>query len=199
LAVIFFFWKKLWGNWELWLKSIVGVLPAIVLGALFASKIQELFFNTWTVAIALFIGGIIILWVENQKRTPKINSIKELTYKTVLIIGLIQCLAMIPGTSRSAATIIGAMLLGANRIVATEFSFFLAIPTLFAASAWSTIEHWNAVSMANIPILLVGFIVSFVVAWLVIKFLMSYIQKHNFKIFGWYRVVLALIILIFFL
>lgn len=209
LAVIFYFWKMLWPfsenkennkkAFELWQKAIIGVLPAVAIGALFASKIEEIFFNTWSVAIVLVVGGLIILWLENSKKEPKIHSVYNLSYKTILLIGLIQCFAMIPGTSRAGATIIGAMMLGASRVVATEFSFFLAIPTLFSASMWSIIKYWQFMDLSQLYILATGFAVSFIIALIVIKFLMNYIQIHNFKVFGWYRIALGLIIIIFFL
>jgi len=209
LAVVVFFWKKLWPFtndqiknkeiWNIWFKTIVGVLPAIILGALFASKIEDKLFNPWTVAVALLIGGLIILFVENLRHNPKINSIKELSFKTAFYIGIIQCLSMIPGTSRSAATIIGAMVLGASRVVATEFSFFLAIPTMIAASAWSLFKYRALLNMSQFSVLLVGFIVSFVVALAVIRFLIDYVKKNDFKAFGWYRIVLGIIIIAYFL
>ena len=198
LAVVVLFWKRLF-NLDLWLKTIVGVLPAIIIGFLFADKIEEKLFNPWVVAITLLLGGIIILIAEKINKSPKINTIKELTFKTALLIGLIQCLSMIPGTSRSGATIIGALILGASRITATEFSFFLAIPTMILASGWSLLEYRAILSFDNIYILLAGFIVSFIVALIVIKFFINYIQKNNFKIFGWYRIILGLIIILFFI
>lgn len=217
LAVLVYFFKKLWpftlrhgsGQAQLkvnndilntWGKTIIGVLPAIILGALFAGKIEEKLFNPWTVAIMLLIGGIIILLVERKQfRTIKINSINELTLKTAFLIGLVQCLAMVPGTSRSAATIIGAMVFGASRVVATEFSFFLAIPTILAASAYSLLNYDGLLNASQITILSIGFIVSFIVALAVIKFLINYVQKNNFKIFGYYRIILGLIIIIYFI
>ena len=209
LAVVVYFWKRLWPFtsdkiknkeiWNIWFKTIIGVLPAIVFGALFASKIEEKLFNPWVVAIALLLGGIIILLVENKNKTTKITSIKDLSFKTAFFIGIIQCLSMIPGTSRSASTIIGAMILGASRAVATEFSFFLAIPTMIAASAWSLLKYKALLNASQISILLVGFVVSFIVALFAIKFLINYVQKNNFKIFGWYRIILGIIIIIYFI
>lgn len=208
LAVVVFFWKRLWPFtkdqnknreiWSIWLKTIVGVLPAIVFGALFASKIEEKLFNPWTVAIALLIGGIIILLVEHGKKDPKITSIGNLSYKTAFFIGIIQCLSMIPGTSRSASTIIGAMILGASRLVAAEFSFFLAIPTMVAATGYSLLKYHAALSSSQIFILSIGFIVSFLAALAVIRFFMNYIKNNDFKIFGWYRIVLGIIIIAYF-
>lgn len=199
LAVVVYFWKKLWPPTDIWLKAIVGVLPAIVLGALFAKQIEEKLFNPWTVAVALLIGGIIILLVERKKSPDKIISINTLGFKTAFFIGLIQCLSMIPGTSRSGATIIGAMILGASRAVAAEFSFFLAIPTMLAASAYSLLKYNAPLDIQQIFVLAVGFIVSFLVALAAVKFLISYVQKNNFKIFGYYRIVLGIIIIAYFL
>ncbi len=209
LAVLVLFWNKLWPfskdrtkdkeALSVWYKVIIGVLPAIVLGSLFAGIVEKKLFNSWTVAIALLIGGIIILFVEKSFKLPKINSIKELTYKTAFFIGIIQCLAMIPGTSRAGATIIGAMILGASRLVATEFSFFLAIPTMIAASGWSLIKYRSVLDFNQSFILLIGFITSFIVALIVIKLLIGYVQKNNFKIFGYYRIILGLIIIVYFL
>lgn len=208
LAVLFYFRKKLWpfskGPEEtkktltIWQKTIIGVLPVIILGALFAGIIEEKLFNPWTVAIMLFLGGIIILLIEKKNREPKIVSIENLSFKTAFFIGAIQCLAMIPGTSRSAATIVGAMMLGASRIVATEFSFFLAIPTMVAASGYSLLKYYPFFSNGQIITLTVGFFVSFIVALAVIKFLLNYIRKNNFKIFGWYRIALGLLVLVYF-
>ena len=171
LAVVFFFCvptghlpkgeKRLWQDKSLWLKTLVGVLPAIIVGALFASKIEEKLFNPWTVAIALLIGGIIILIVEKLNHNAKITSIKDLSYKTAFFIGLIQCLSMIPGTSRSGATIIGALLLGTSRLVATEFSFFLAIPTMIAATGYSLLKYHALLNPSQLSVLIIGLIVSF--------------------------------------
>ena len=220
LAVVVFFWKRLWPftlqtqgvphsgqarlqiNKEIlsiWFKTIIGILPAVLLGALFASKIEEKLFNPWTVAIALLIGGIIILIVEKKSTSPKITEITSLSYKTAFFIGLIQCLSMIPGTSRAGATIIGAIILGASRMVATEFSFFLAIPTMIAASTWSLIKYREFLDLNRTFILSIGFFVSFVVALVVIKFFINYVQKNNFKIFGYYRIILGIIIIAYFL
>lgn len=209
LAVLVYFWKKLWpftkdqnNNKEIlntWYKTIVGVLPAVVLGALLGGIIEEKLFNPWTVAIALLIGGLVILYIERRSVEPKITSISNLSYKTAFFIGLVQCLSMIPGTSRAGATIIGAMIFGASRFVATEFSFFLAIPTMVAASAYSLFKYRTLLNVSQLFILSIGFVVSFIVALAVIKFLINYVQKHNFKIFGWYRIILGIIIIAYFL
>jgi undecaprenyl-diphosphatase len=180
LAVLTYFIKKLWPftkdkiknkeTLNIWCKTIVGVIPAIFFGALFASFIKEKLFNPWVVAISLLVGGVIILFVENKKKTDKIVSIGDLSYKTAFFIGLIQCLSMIPGVSRSASTIMGGMVLGASRVVATEFSFFLAIPTMFAASAYSLLKYKGVLNSNQTLILFVGFIVSFFVDILLLCF-----------------------------
>ncbi|MEI7424583.1 MAG: undecaprenyl-diphosphate phosphatase [Candidatus Staskawiczbacteria bacterium] len=209
LAVVVFFWKRLWPftkdktkNKEtltIWYKTIIGILPAIALGFFFASKIEDNLFNPWTVTITLLIGGLIILYIENKQPKSKILSLSDLSFKTAFLIGLIQCLSMIPGTSRSGATIIGAMFLGASRLVATEFSFFLAIPTMVAASSYSLFKYNALLDINQIIVLATGFIVSFVVALAVIKFLINYVKNNNFKIFGYYRIILGFIVIAYFL
>lgn len=209
LAVVVYFWKRLWpfgqskehtrAAFEIWAKAIVGVLPAIVLGALFASKIEEKLFNPWTVAIALVAGGLVLLYVESRKRTPRFNSVQEIPFKTAFLTGLVQCLSLIPGTSRSAATIIGAMFLGASRTAAVEFSFFLAIPTMVAATGYSILKSGLHMSSSEITILAVGFVVAFISALAVIRFFISYIQRRDFKPFAWYRIALGLLVLAYFL
>lgn len=211
LAVVIYFRNKLFpfGNnktssekmetWDIWRKTMVGVTPALVIGGLFGSDIEEYLFNPVTVAVALFIGGIALIILENRKPLNNINSIAALSYRTAFFIGLIQCLAMIPGTSRSAATIIGAMLLGTSRIVAVEYSFFLAIPTLFAASVYSLFLTGLALTYTQVQLLTIGFIVSFLVAWLVIAEFLKYSKKYDFKPFGYYRILLGVAVLVYFL
>jgi undecaprenyl-diphosphatase len=213
LAVVVYFFKRLWPFtkdhntnkeiWSVWFKAVVGVLPAIVFGALFAGKIEERFFNPLVVAIALLVGGVVILFIENrqskEQSNSKITSIKNLSYKVAFYIGLVQCLSLIPGTSRSAATIIGAIIFGASRLVATEFSFFLAIPTMVAASAYSLLKYHTMMSTSQFFVLGVGFAVSFLVALIVIRFLINYVKANNFKIFGYYRIILAILIITYFL
>ena len=182
---------------SLWKKLIIGVIPAIILGALFASKIEAKLFNPITVAIMLVLGGIALIIVEKRKHKEKFTSIAMLNTKTVLWIGLFQCLAMIPGTSRSAATIIGALLLGASRAVAVEFSFFLAIPTMVAASAYDLLKHGRAMSSQELAILAVGFLMSLLVAYVVVAYFMKYIRTHKLTSFGYYRIVLGVLILLF--
>ncbi|TGE38590.1 undecaprenyl-diphosphate phosphatase [Desulfosporosinus fructosivorans] len=183
---------------DLWKKTIAGVIPALAIGFLLGDYIEERLFNTTVVALALIVGGLILLYIENRKPLNRITSVEYLTYKTAILIGFIQCLAMIPGTSRSAATIIGAMLLGASRIVAAEFSFFLAIPTMAAASGYTLLKSGMLLSTHEFLVVACGFIVSFAVAWLVIAGLMNYISKRNFKPFGYYRIVLGIIVLAYF-
>jgi undecaprenyl-diphosphatase len=183
---------------DLWKKVVVGVVPALVLGALLDKYIEEELFKPVVVSIALVIGGIILILLERRKKNEKITSIAELSYQTAFFIGLIQCLAMIPGTSRSAATIIGAMLLGCSRLVAAEFSFFLAIPTILAASAYSLLKLGFSLTNSEAVVLSVGFLVSFLVAWVVIAGFMSFISKRDFKPFGYYRIALGGLILIYF-
>jgi undecaprenyl-diphosphatase len=183
---------------SLWGKAILGILPMTVLGFLFHEKIERYLFNLITVSAALVIGGVLLWWIETQKKRSTINSVTEMGYQTVLLIGLIQCLAMIPGTSRSAATIIGAMLLGTSRLVAVEFSFFLAIPTMIAASGYSLLKAGFGMSSHELLVLGTGFIVSFLVAWVVIAGLMNFIGKRDFKPFAYYRIILGTLILLYF-
>ncbi len=183
---------------DLWKKTLVGVIPALGIGALIGKYIEELLFNTTVVALALIVGGLILLYIENKRPSSRISSIEQLTYRTAIAIGLIQCLAMIPGTSRSAATIIGAMLLGASRVVAAEFSFFLAIPTMVAASAYSLLKGGMLLTSHELLIVVSGFFVSFIVAWIVIAGFMNYVSKKDFKPFGYYRIVLGILVLIYF-
>ncbi|ATW26008.1 undecaprenyl-diphosphate phosphatase [Candidatus Formimonas warabiya] len=212
LSVIVYFWNRLFpfGSrksiidkteiWRLWRKTIVGVLPAIVLGVLCWDYVEEKLFNPFTVAISLVVGGIILIILESTHKKQAIRSIGELSYKTAFLIGLFQCLAMIPGTSRSAATIIGAMVFGASRGVATEFSFFLAIPTMMAASVYSLysmLETGAVITATQWQVLAVGFVVSFFVALGVVAALLRYIQKRDFKIFGYYRILIGLVVLVF--
>ncbi len=206
LSVIVYFWSRLYPfsrrlrleerreRWEIWTKTIVAVVPAIIIGGAFAHKIEELLFNPTTVALALFVGGVLLVLVERRKQTGATTTVSSLTYPQVFAIGLFQCLAMIPGTSRSAATIIGAMLLGCSRLVAVEFSFFLAIPTMIAASVYSLYKHAGSASNGEWLALATGFAVSFLVAWSVIAFLMNYIRKHDFVPFAYYRIALAALI-----
>lgn len=209
LSVVVYFWKRLipLGHnnssknhriFDLWKKTIVGVIPALGIGFLVGKYIEELLFNTTVVAIALIIGGLILVYIENKKPSVRINSIQHLSYRTAFLIGLIQCLAMIPGTSRSAATIIGAVLLGASRVVAAEFSFFLAIPTMVAASGYTLLKSGTLLTSHELLVVACGFFVSFIVAWMVIAAFMNYVSKRDFKPFAYYRIVLGIFVLAYF-
>lgn len=208
LSVVILFWNKLFpfsfkktkeeriAIWNTWFKTLVGVIPALLLGYLFHDFIEKKLLNVLVVTIMLIIGGLFLIYIEKRNKNTKINSMVELSYKTAFFIGLIQCLAMIPGTSRSAATIIGAMLLGASRVVAAEFSFFLAIPTMVAASGYMLLKNGINMSSEMIIVLVVGFIVSFLIALLVIKSFMAFIKKNNFIPFAYYRIILGILLIV---
>ena len=211
LSVVVYFWDRIYpfskriseskkkDIIEMWIKIVVAVLPAVILGLLLDDIIEKYFFNPITVSIMLIIYGIILILIESRKiKRDKIKSISELSISTAFRIGLFQCLAMIPGTSRSAATIIGGVLLGLNRVLATEFSFFLAIPTMIGASSLKIIKMGNVLSKYEWFLIILGFILSFITAFLVIKVFLDYIKKNDFKIFGYYRIVLGIIILTLF-
>lgn len=183
---------------SLWLRVIVAVMPSAIIGVLFDDYIEAKFFNPLVVSTMLIVYGVIMILLENRKVEYKVKDFNELTFKTAIGVGLFQCLALIPGTSRSAATIIGATYLGASRFIAAEFSFFLAIPTMLGASALKLVKSGFAFTGFEWGVLGFGTLVSFVVSVFVIKFLMDYIKKHDFKVFGWYRIVLGCIVLGYF-
>lgn len=183
---------------RLWLKVIIAVIPSGVIGILFEDDIDRLFFNSTVVAIALIVYGIIMIGLEKRNKRPKYKDFSQVTYKLALCIGLFQCLALIPGTSRSGSTIIGAVLLDTSRYVAAEFSFFLAIPTMLGASALKLLKAGFGFTGFEWLILGVGSVVAFVVSIVVIKFFMDYIKKHDFKVFGYYRIVLGIVVLAYF-
>ena len=192
-------WKR--GALDMWLKIIVACIPAAIVGLIFDDKIDELFYHPIPVAIALIVVGIVFIVVENAKKgsRPAIRSIGEITYKAAIIIGLFQLIAAVfPGTSRSGATIIGALIIGVSRSVAAEFTFFLAVPVMFGASLLK-IAKYAAVGMAMTGtewiVLIVGCLVAFFVSVFVIKFLMGYIKKHDFKVFGVYRIILGIAVI----
>ena len=207
LSVIVYFWNRMLvkealsgkeGFMEflmLWLKVAAGVLPAIVVGGLAGSAIKRHLYGTVPVAIALFIGGIVLIAIEKANLRKSHGSIKELPWSKAVGIGFVQCLAMIPGVSRSGATIVGALCMGATRELAVEYSFFLAIPTMFAATAYSILKEGLSMTGAQWAATGAGFVTAFVVALAVIAFLMSYIRKRDFKLFGWYRIALAIVLL----
>lgn len=190
-------------TWSLWGKVLVAVIPAAVIGLLFDDFITDKLYGYVTVAITLIVYGIAFIVVENMDRTkrPTIRNFEQLDYKTALFIGVFQILALIPGTSRSGSTIIGATLLGCSRYVATEFSFFLAVPVMLGASLLKIVKFFVKTGIGftgtEIGILLVGMIVAFVVSVFAIKFLMGYIRKHDFKAFGYYRIALGIIVIIY--
>lgn len=187
--------------WVLWLKILVACVPAAVIGVLFSEKFEELFYNPVTVALALIIFGVAFLVIEEKHKgkRAKVNSLSEITFQLALYIGIFQLIAAIfPGTSRSGATIVGALLLGVSRTVAAEFTFFLAIPVMFGASLLKILQFGFHFTGMEVAILFTGMVVAFVVSILVIKFLMGYIKKHDFKVFGWYRIMLGIIVLVYF-
>lgn len=214
LAVVLLFWKKLWPFgirdnkllikkpiFTMWFKVVVSCLPAAVVGLLFDEQLEALFYNWQTVSVMLIVVGIAFLIIENinQKKAPKIRSISEITYPVAFYIGLFQLIAAVfPGTSRSGATILGALLLGVSRTVAAEYTFFLAVPVMFGASALKLVKYGFHYSGLEIGILLTGMVVAFVVSVGIIRFLMGYIKKHDFKVFGWYRIVLGAVVIAYF-
>ncbi len=186
---------------QLWVKVIIGCLPAAVIGLAFDDKIDEIFYNPQTVAATLIIYGILFIVVENynKSRKPRIRTLRDLPYKTAFLIGVFQVLALIPGTSRSGATIIGAMILGTSRYVAAEFSFFLSIPVMFGASLLKMVKFGFHYTGSEVVLLLTGMVVAFFVSVFAIKFLLGYIRKNDFKVFGVYRIVLGIIVAVYFL
>ena len=184
----------------MWFKILVSCLPSIIIGLLFNDLIEEKFNNYFVVSVMLIVYGILFIVIEdcNKKRTPSINRIEEISWKTAFLIGVFQLLAVIPGTSRSGATIIGGIFLGTSRTLAAEYTFFLAIPTMFGASLLKLVKFGLGFSQNELVILITGMVVSFVVSILAIKFLMGYIKKHDFKVFGWYRIILGAVVLLYF-
>ena len=186
---------------NLWFKIIVACVPAAVVGICFDDILEKYLYNSIVVSIMLILFGIGFILVENKNnRKATVNHLNELTYKDAIMIGLFQLIAAIfPGTSRSGATILGALMIGVNRVVAAEFTFFLAIPVMFGASLLKILKFGFAFSGMEILLLLTGMITAFIVSVVVIKFLLSYIKKNDFKIFGYYRIVLGIILIIYFL
>lgn len=214
LAVVLLFWKKIfplrfdrkeiidWDIMQLWGKILVACIPAGVVGILFDDWLDEHFYNFWVVAVMLIAVGIIFIIVENKNKDkkPVIRRTKDITWQVAFIIGLFQLAAAVfPGTSRSGATIIGALMIGVSRTVAAEFTFYLAIPVMFGASLLKLLKFGLAFTGQELAILLVGMAVSFLVSVVVIRFLMGYIRKHDFKVFGWYRIFLGALVLIYFM
>lgn len=187
-------------TWSLWFKVVVAVIPSVIIGLPLNDFMEEKLTNWQVIAATLIIYGILFIFLENKNKNKKfqLTDLKNMTYQFAILIGCFQVLALIPGTSRSGATILGAMLLGASRFVSTEFSFFLAIPTMFGASLLKFLmffKHGNALVGMQLPILLVGMVVSFIVAYLSIKFLLNFVKSHDFKAFGWYRIILGVAVI----
>jgi len=217
MAVVLLYWKKIWPLGRnpksgrlalrktvvnLWVKILIACVPAAVIGLLFDEVFEALFYNYVSVAIALIVFGVAFIVIENAHRGRRaaIARLSEIDYRTALLIGVFQVIAAVfPGTSRSGATIVGALLLGVSRRTAAEFTFFLAIPVMFGASLLKLLKFGLAFSGAELAILLVSMAVAFVVSVLIIRFLMDYIKKHDFKVFGWYRIVLGVVVLGYFL
>ncbi len=218
LAVVIMFWNKIFpfdlskkardehrvnrkDIWNLWGKILVACVPAAIVGVLFDDWLDEHLYNAVVVAIMLILFGIGFIIIENRNKGKNavINTLDEIDYKTALLIGVFQLIAAIfPGTSRSGATILGALMIGVSRTVAAEFTFFLAIPVMFGASLLKLVKYGLAFTGSELMILIVGMVVAFVVSLIVIKFLMGYIRKHDFKVFGWYRIVLGIVVLVYF-
>ena len=207
LAVIIVYWQKIRATLvalpterqaqKFALNVLIGFLPAVVLGLLFGKMIKEHLFTPTVVATTFILGGFIILWAERRPPSAtRIHSVDAMTPLDALKVGLVQCLAMVPGTSRSGATIIGGMLLGLSRKAATDFSFFLAIPTLIGAGAYSLYKERALLSMADIPMFAVGLFFSFISAWLCVRWLLRYISTHDFVPFAWYRIAFGITVLV---
>ena len=191
-------------TWQLWFKVVVAVIPSAVLGLLLDDWMEAHLYNYVVVAIALIVYGVAFLYLEqgNGRIAPRIKSVHAIDYKTALLIGAFQCLSLIPGTSRSGSTILGAILLGVGRSAGAEFSFFLAIPTMVGASGLKLVKFLASgvsVTGVEIGVLVVGCLVSFLVSFLVIKALMDYVRSHSFRVFGIYRIALGIVVLIYFL
>lgn len=214
LAVVTIFWNKMWpfqlkdktqsvmkkDTWSMWFKTVVACIPGAIVTILFDDYIEANLHTAVVISIALIFYGIAFIVIENwnKSRTPKVETLNDITYKTAFLIGMFQVLSIIPGTSRSGATIIGALLIGVSRVAAAEFTFFLAVPVMFGLSALKMIKFGLSFTSAEFAILIIGCVVAYLVSIVVIKFLMSYIKKHDFKVFGWYRIVLGIIVLAYF-
>lgn len=223
LAVVVIFWNKMWpftadktkgynyitkGNglikkdvMDMWFKVIVAMLPAAIVGIPFDNYFEKHFHNWQVVSAALIVYGVLFIVIEkiNKSRKPKVNSIPELSYKTALLIGCFQALSLIPGTSRSGSTILGAMILGVSRVAGAEFSFFLAVPVMFGASLIKLLKFGFTFTGMELAVLAVGTLTSFIVSVIAIKFLISYVRRHDFSLFGYYRIALGVIVIAYFL
>lgn len=216
LAVVVLFWNRIWPfQWKdktkpvikkdiftMWFKILAACIPAAVVGLLFDDFLDRYLYNYVVVALALIVFGVAFILIENRNRgrRPAVTSLDQITYRTALIIGGFQLIAAVfPGTSRSGATIVGALLIGVSRTVAAEFTFFLAIPVMFGASLLKLVKHGGGFTGQETAVLFVGMAVAFAVSLFVLKFLMDYIKKHDFKVFGWYRIGLGTLVLLYFL
>lgn len=223
LAVVVIFWNKMWpftadktkgynyitkGNglikkdvMDMWFKVIVAMLPAAIVGIPFDNYFEKHFHNWQVVSAALIVYGVLFIVIEkiNKNRKPKVTGIPELSYKTALLIGCFQALSLIPGTSRSGSTILGAMILGVSRVAGAEFSFFLAVPVMFGASLIKLLKFGFMFTGMELAVLAVGTLTSFIVSVIAIKFLISYVRRHDFSLFGYYRIALGVIVIAYFL
>lgn len=196
LSVIVLYWRKFFQSFTFYLKLLVAFIPAAVFGFLAGDLIDQLLESVVVVALMLVLGGIILLYIDKWFSHTAEHGQEEVSYSQALKIGLFQCIAMVPGVSRSAATIIGGMTQKLNRKAAAEFSFFLAVPTMFAASAYKLLKNYQAITSDTLPVLIFGNIVAFLVAMAAIRFFITFLTRHGFKVFGWYRIVVGGIILL---
>lgn len=225
MAVVILFWNQLWpfclpsnnrsgtptqgimqyikkDTFIMWFKIVVACIPAVIIELAAGDLLEEMFYNYQTVAIMLIVVGILFIFVENNNKqhSAKVHTISEITYQTAFLIGVFQLVAAVfPGTSRSGATIIGGLVLGLTRTVAAEFTFYLAVPVMFGASFIKVLKFGLSFTAYELSLLIIGMVVAFVVSLVVIKFLMGYIKKHDFKVFGWYRIILGILVLGYFI
>ncbi|MBO9571922.1 MAG: undecaprenyl-diphosphate phosphatase [Chitinophagaceae bacterium] len=198
LAVVVLYWKKFFdfSKWQFYVKLIVAVIPALIFGKLFSDRIDAMLESPTTVAVTLLLGGIVLLFIDKVFINPTIEREEDITYKRAFVIGIWQCLAMIPGVSRSASSIIGGMQQKLTRKLAAEFSFYLAVPTMCAATGYKLMQGYKTFTTDHIQLLVVGNLVAFIVAIIAIKFFIGFLQKHGFKLFGWYRIIAGVILLV---
>ena len=209
-AVVLLFWKKMWPfqlrdknrpfvrmrTIHTWLKVVVACIPGAAVTILFDDFIEAHLHTPLVISLMLILYGVIFILLSKRRRKPAVRRLSDISYRTALLIGLFQVLSIIPGTSRSGATIVGSLLLGVSRVAAAEFTFFLAVPVMFGMSALKLLDFGFAFTSAELAVLLVGMLVAFVVSLLVIRFLMAYIKKRDFRIFGWYRIVLGIAVIV---
>lgn len=198
LAVVVLYWRKFFdfSRWQFYVKLIVAVIPALVLGKLFSDQIDQLLESPTTVAISLLVGGIILLFIDKVFVQHTIEDEADISYGRAFAIGVWQCLAMIPGVSRSASSIIGGMQQKLTRKLAAEFSFYLAVPTMCAATGYKLMKGYKTFTADHVQLLIIGNVVAFIVAIVAIKFFIGFLQKHGFRLFGWYRIIAGIVLLI---